>query len=155
MTTTKKINQNDVQTSISKNLLNLLSEKVVKVSKKSTLIQLKENDIKGIKDLNLIFGVYECKNEDSTFMVYKIFVNSDLMIKGSYKEFNLIHNALLTKNKDKKVSEKINIYNSSNHQKFITTVIEFVKNKLNENDIKHGEYELQGLKLGDLLEIEI
>ena len=153
----KTINiQNDAGASISKNLLELLNEKVTKVNKKSTLTALNQNDIKDLKNLEIILGVYRVFNDNKaeSFLVYKIFVPSDAMIKGSYREFNLIANALLSKNKDKKVTAKINIYNQNN-EKFTTTIIEFVKNKLNEDDIKPGEYILQGLKLGDLLEIEI
>lgn len=157
MEKTKKINLNDAQASISKGLFDLLSKKVIKVNKKSTLQQLKENDIKELKNFNIILGVYSCKNDNNdAFLVYKIFISSDAIIKGSYKEFNLISNALLSKNKEKeKVTAKINIYNRQDNDKFYNTIIQFVKNKLNDEDIKHGEYELQGLKLADLLEIEI
>lgn len=151
MKETKKISP------ISKNLFDLLSQKVIKVNKKSTLQQLKENDFKELKNFDIILGVYSCKNDNGdAFLVYKIFISSDAMIKGSYKEFNLIANALLSKNKDKeKVQAKINIYNQQDNEKFYNTITEFVKNKLNEDDIKPGEYILQGLKLADLLEIEI
>jgi len=154
MEKTKTINLNDVQ-AISKNLYGLLEKKVSKISKKSTLQQLKENDIQELKNHNIIFGVYSCKNElnDDAFLVYKIFIQSDLMIKGSYKCWNIIANALLTKNKDKEVASKINIYNQQDNAKLLNTFMQFIKSKTNE-DIKPGEYILAGLKLGDLLEIE-
>jgi len=148
------INQNQA---ISKNLFDLLNQKVVKVHKKSTLIELKENDLKELKDLEIILGVYRVYTDNNdAFLVYKIFVNSDLMIKGSYKEYNIISNALLNKNKDKEnISNKVNIYSNQDNQKLQNTIIYFVKNKLNEEELKPGEYILQGFKLIDLLEIEI
>ena len=150
------IKQKNNQT-ISKNLFELLTKKVVKVNKKSILITLKKEEIKDITGLDVIMGVYSCKSEDGNtlFTVYKIFVVSDALVKGSYNEYNLISNALLQKNKDKKVSNKINIYNNQNNEKYLNTFIEFLKSKTNTDDIKPGEYILQGLKLGDLLEIEI
>jgi len=153
MTTTKKINQNET---ISKSLLHLLNEKVKGISKKSNLKTLNDNDIKDLKGLDVVLGVYECRNElnNEIFLVYKIFIVSDVMIKGSYKGFNLISNQLLSKNKDKQVAAKVNIYHQDN-QKMYNTFIEFIKNKLNEEELKPGEYILQGFKLIDLLEIEI
>ena len=149
------IKQKNDQT-ISKNLFDLLNAKVSKINKKNSLIELKENDLKELKDLEVVFGVYSCKNiEGETFIVYKIFIVSDLLVKGSYKQYNIIHNSLLTKNKDKKVSNKINIYNNQNNEKYLNTFINFIKSKTNTDDIQPGEYTLQGLKLGDLLVIEI
>lgn len=143
---------------ISKSLLRLLNEKVTKINKKSLLKELKEQDIKDLKSYEVILGVYKIEDSNGNFLVYKIFISSDLQIKGSYKEYNLIANALLTKNAGReKIAAKINIYNSINNNKFLNTFVEFVKNKLNieDDDLKPGEYILQGLKLGDLLEIEI
>ena len=139
-------------TNISKNLFDFLAAKVVKINKKSTLQPLK--DIEDLQNLQVVLGVYNISNETGTFTVFKIFVESDAMVKGSFKCWNIISNALLAKNKDKKVAPKINIYNQNDNNKFYNTIIQFVKNK-NVNDIQPGEYILQGLKLGDLLEIEI
>jgi len=142
------------QTAISKNLFDLLNQKVQKVNKKSYLKELKE-ELKDIKSLGIILGVYNVKDDDgNNFLIYKIFVESDLLIKGAYREYILISNALLKKNINKEVASKINIYNANNNEKLIQTFIEFVKNKL-DGDLKPGEYILTGFKLGDLLEVEI
>ena len=142
------------QTAISKNLFDLLNQKVQKVNKKSYLKELKE-ELKDIKSLGIILGVYNVKDDDgNNFLIYKIFVESDLLIKGAYREYILISNALLKKNINKEVASKINIYNANNNEKLIQTFIEFVKNKL-DGDLKPGEYILSGLTLGELLEVEI
>ena len=142
------------QTAISKNLFDLLNQKVKKVNKKSTLQKLDAKDLKTIEHLEVMLGVYAVEN----IVIYKIFISADILIKGAYKQYNIISNALLNKNKDKKekIAPKINIYNNQDNGKFYNTVIQFVKNKLNENDdLKPGEYILTGFKLGDLLEVEI
>ena len=155
MTTTKKINQ-DAHASISNSLLHLLNEKVKGISKKSTLKTLQLDDLQELKNKEIILGIYSCQNESSTFLVYKIFVNSSILIKGSYKEYNIISNALLLKNKDKEnITQKVNLYNNKNNKVFYDTLIQFVKDKINDGDLKPGEYILKGLLLGDLLEIEI
>jgi len=142
------------QTAIAKNLFDLLNQKVKKVNKKSTLQKLDAKDLKTIEHLEVMLGVYAVEN----IVIYKIFISADILIKGAYKQYNIISNALLNKNKDKKekIAPKINIYNNQDNGKFYNTVIQFVKNKLNENDdLKPGEYILTGFKLGDLLEVEI
>ena len=144
---------------ISQSLFDLLNEKVKAINKKSTLQRLLEKDIKELKSLEIVVGVYSCKDDNNNdFLVYKIFIISNLLVKGYHKEFNLISNALLSKNKNKdkeRIAAKINIYHNSNNQLFYDTIIKFVCNKINEEDLKQGEYILEGLKLGDLLEIEI
>ena len=147
--------KNQQSESVSKSLFNLLNQKVKAINKKSNLRKLEENELNDIKALDVVLGVYSCRdNDNNEFLVYKIFVVSDVLIKGSYKSYNIISNSLLAKNKDKEVTKKVNIYNHQN-EIFINTFIEFIKNKLNEENIKPGEYILQGLKLCDLLEIEI
>lgn len=155
---TKKINQNDAGASISKNLLKLLNEKVQTIKKNSFLSQLKKEEIEDLINLEIILGVYRVfnDNEAESFLVYKIFVPSDALVKGAYKDFNLIANSLLKKNQNKeKTATKINIYHNTNNNKFYNTIIEFVKSKMAVEVVSPGEYILQGLKLGDLLETAI
>jgi len=150
------IKQKNDQT-ISKNLFELLTKKVSKINKRNNLKALNQNDIKQIKDLDVILGVYSCSGDDKEiFLVYKVFISSDLLLKGSFKQYNLIANSLLKKNQGRdKITPKINIYNNVNNESFLNTFIEFIKNKLNQENLDPGEYEMQGLKLGDLLELEI
>ena len=153
MTTTKKINNAQA---ISENLYGLLEKKVSKISKKSTLQMLQLDDLQELKNKEIILGIYSCQNENETFIVHKIFIDSDIMIKGSYKQYNIISNALLQKNKNKeKITQKVNIYNNQDNEKLCNTFVEFIKNKLNEDNIAPGEYLLAGLKLQDLLDLEI
>ena len=146
--------KNQQSESVSKSLFNLLNQKVKAINKKSNLRKLEEKELNDIKALDVVLGVYSCRdNDNNEFLVYKIFVVSDVLIKGSYKSYNIISNSLLAKNKDKEVTKKVNIYNHQN-EIFINTFIEFIKNKLND-DPKPGEYILQGLKLVDLLEVDL
>ena len=143
---------------ISSNLLALLNQKVQTIKKNSFLTQLKKEEIKDLMNLEIILGVYRVfnDNEAETFLVYKIFVPSDALVKGAYKDFNLIANGLLKKNQNKeKTASKINIYHNINNNKFYDTIIEFVKSKIAVEELSPGEYILQGLKLGDLLETAI